>query len=268
MGSLTGKVALVTGAARGQGRSHAVRLAQEGARLVICDVCQDLEGVPYPMGTLAELETTAQTIQEAGGQVLARPCDVRDGPALSELVQLGLKTFGQLDILINNAGIGGPIGTTWDLTEQAWQVMLDVNLMGVWRGCKAVAPHFIERQQGRIINIASAAGLKGIGMMSHYAASKHGVIGLTRSLAIEMAPHGVTVNAICPGSVDTPLLKAEGELYGMDWETTTRTFTGYQLFPTLLQPADISEACVWLAGDAARFITGIALPVDGGFLQK
>ncbi len=268
MKRLEGKVALITGAARGQGRSHAVCFASEGADVILGDICQDIPGVPYSLGSQKELEETAQLVAQTGQRVLAMPCDVRDEAAVQNLVKRGLEEFGKLDILINNAGIGGPIGTTWDLSEAAWREMLDVNLMGVWRGCKAVAPHMIERQSGRIINISSAAGLKGIGLMSHYAAAKHGVIGLTRSLAIELAPHKVTVNAICPGSVDTPLLKAEGALYGMDWETTQRTFESYHLLTTLLEPKDISEACIWLASEAGRYVTGLALPIDAGFLQK
>ena len=171
--------------------------------------------MPYALGSKSELETTAQEVSKLGRAVLAVACDVRDGPAVERTVAQAIKHFGQVDIIINNAAIGGPIGPSWDLSYSAWQTMLDVNLSGVWHGCKAIAPHFIERKQGRIINISSAAGLKGIGLMSHDAAAKHGVIGLTRSLAIELAPHNVTVNAICPGSVDTPLLRAEGELYGM-----------------------------------------------------
>ena len=268
MNRLEGKVAIITGAARGQGRSHAINFAAEGAAVVLGDICRDIAGVPYALGTQAELEETAHQVEKSGGRVVALACDVRQETDVQNLVKRGLAEFGKLDILVNNAGIGGPIGTGWELSEAAWREMLDINLMGVWRGCKAVAPHMIERQQGRIINISSAAGLKGIGLMSHYAAAKHGVIGLTRSLAIELAPHKVTVNAVCPGSVDTPLLRAEGELYGMDWETTRRTFESYQLFPTLLDPQDISEACIWLASDAARYVTGLALPVDAGFMQK
>jgi NAD(P)-dependent dehydrogenase (short-subunit alcohol dehydrogenase family) len=236
--------------------------------MVICDICHDIPGVPYPLGTARELEETARLVRQAGQRALALPCDVRQESEVVRVIQAGLDNFGKIDILVNNAAIGGPIGTTWELSEAVWHEMLDINLTGVWRGCKAIAPHFIERHQGRIINISSGAGLKGIGMMSHYAAAKHGVIGLTRSLAIEMAPHGVTVNAICPGSVDTPLLRAEGELYGMDWETARRTFESYHLLPTLLEARDISEACLWLASDAARYVTGLALPVDAGFLQK
>ena len=268
MNRLQGKVAIITGAARGQGRSHALLMAAEGANLLLCDICHDIEGVPYALGSKSELETTAQEVSKLGRAVLAVACDVRDGPAVERTVAQAIKHFGQVDIIINNAAIGGPIGPSWDLSYSAWQTMLDVNLSGVWHGCKAIAPHFIERKQGRIINISSAAGLKGIGLMSHYAAAKHGVIGLTRSLAIELAPHNVTVNAICPGSVDTPLLRAEGELYGMDWETAKHTFASYHLFPTLLEVQDISEACVWLASDATRYVTGLALPIDAGFMQK
>ncbi len=265
---LGGKVALITGAARGQGRSHAVCFAAEGADIVIADICHDIAGVPYRLGTKAELEETAQAVTKLGRRVLALSCDVRSEEEVAQLVKSALAEFGGVDILVNNAAIGGPIGTTWELTEAAWREMLDINLMGVWRGCKALAPHLIERQRGRIINISSAAGLKGIGLMSHYAAAKHGVIGLTRSLAIELAPHHVTVNAVCPGSVDTPLLRAEGELYGMGWEQAKATFASYHLLEGLLEPRDISEACLWLASEAGRFVTGLALPVDAGFLQK
>ena len=268
MGRLDGKVAVITGAARGQGQSHALYFAREGADLVLCDICRDIPGVLYSLGTTAELDETAQRVTEMGRGVLALPCDVRDFGEVQKVVALAVEKFSKVDIIVNNAAIGGPIGTTWDLSEEAWNVMLAVNLTGVWHGCKAVSPYLINQQSGRIINISSAAGLKGIGMMSHYAAAKHGVIGLTRSLAIEMAPHHVTVNAICPGSVDTPLLKAEGALYGMDWETTRQTFASYHLFPTLLEARDISEACLWLASDAARYVTGLALPIDAGFLQK
>lgn len=268
MRTLEGKVAVVTGAARGQGRSHALHLAQEGCNLLICDIAHDISGVSYSLGTQTELEETAHLVSQQNREVIALPCDVRDYAQVESVVNQAIQTFGKVDIIVNNAGIGGPIATTWELSEEAWRTMLDVNLTGVWHGCKAVASYMVGRKQGRIINISSTGGLKGLGMLSHYVAAKHGVIGLTRSLAIELAPHNVTANAICPGSVNTPLLKAQGELYGMDWPEAQSVFAGYQLFPNLLEPKDVSEVVVWLASDAARYATGMAFNIDAGFMQK
>ena len=274
MGRLDGKVAFVTGAARGQGRSHAVCFAEEGADLLLADVCADIEGVRYPMGTPENLEETARRCRDLGARVVTARMDVRRQEEIDAAVALGLAGLGQIDILVNNAGVGSPAGNAWELTEEEWLLMIDIDLNGVWRCSKAVIPHMIERRRGCILSTASTAGLKGFGGDTNYVAAKHGVVGMTKAMAIDLAPHGIRVNAVCPGSVrddpdlDSRMLAGVAREFDVGLDRYEAEFAQYHLFPVLIEARDVSRAYVWLASDDGARVTGIALPVDAGFVAK
>lgn len=274
MGKLDGRVALITGGARGQGRSHALRLASEGADIAVCDIIAPLQTTPYPSATQADLEETVRRVRELGRRCLALQADVRDGAQMQRVVEQTLAALGKIDILVANAGIVS-YARAWELTEQQWDEVIDVNLKGVWLATRAVIPHMIERRSGRIICIASAAGLHGFANLAHYTAAKHGVIGLVRALAIELAPYMITVNAVCPAVVNTDIVMnpATYRLFAGGKEATleevTPVFRQLNLLPVpWIEPEDVSGAVLWLASDDARYVTGIALPVDAGFLTK
>ncbi len=268
----TGKVALVTGAARGQGRSHAVRLAAEGADLVLCDLCADIGTVPYALGSLAELEETARLVAAHGRRAVVCQADVRSTADLEAAVERGLEELGQIDVLVANAGIAG-IATIAEMTDDAWQNMIDVNLTGVFKTMRAVVGHMVSRGYGRIVATSSIVGRQGSANIGHYVAAKWGVIGLVKSLAVEVAADGVTVNAVCPTSVDSPMIQNEAfhrlflpdaqEISPADVEAA---YTALNPIPVpWLAPGDVSDAVLFLASDEARFITGDALPVALGW---
>lgn len=272
---LAGKVALITGAARGQGRSHAMEFAREGADVVLIDICADIDGVGYEMGSTAQLGETTRRCRELGAQALPVTCDVRDENAVADAVAQAVDAFGGIDVLINNAGIGSPAGRAWELTEVGWQTVLDINLSGVWRCAKAVAPTMIERGKGGcILATSSAAGLKGIGRDANYVTSKHGLIGLMRSLAIDLAPYGIRSNCVCPGSVrddaglSSRMLSGVAEEFGVPPDRYEAEFASHHLLSTLMEARDISRAYVWLASEDGVRITGAVVPVDAGFVAK
>ena len=276
MGRLDGKVAFVTGVARGQGRSHALRLAEEGAQIVGVDLCDQIPTVPFAMGTSEDLEQTASMVEDLDRRIVAREADVRDGAGLQAVVEEGISEFGHIDIVCANAGIFSS-APTWELTREQWQDMIDVNLTGVWKTCKAVAPHMIERGQGgSIVITSSTAGIKGFPGTAHYTSAKHGVVGLMKTLANELAPHMVRVNTVNPTGVDTPLLHNDAiyRLFLPDEENPTReqfgeAYTQLNMLPIpWVESRDISNAVLWLASDEARYVTGVVLPVDAGFTQK
>jgi len=266
------KVALVTGAARGQGRSHAVRFAEEGADLVLCDRCEDLATVPYGLASSADLEGTVAAVEAAGGRAVALRADVRDGAALDRVVAAGIEAFGGIDIAVANAGIAG-IAPIAEMADDEWQNMIDVNLGGVFKTLRAVAGHMAERGHGRIVATSSVVGRVGAPNIGHYVAAKWGVIGLVKSLALELAEQGVTVNAVCPTSVDTMMIQNEPfrELFLPDRPEYTladveQAFTELNPIPIpWLQPGDVSDAVLFLASEEARMITGEALPVALGW---
>jgi len=274
MGQLSGKVTLITGAARGQGRSHALAFAEEGSDLVLVDVCGDIDGVRYPLGTADQLEETARRCRELGRQVVTGRCDVRVQADCDASVALGVRELGKIDVLINNAGVGSPAGPVWELTEEQWLLLLDIDLNGVWRMSKAAIPHMIERQSGCILSTSSSAGLKGFGWDANYVAAKHGVVGLTKNMAIDLAPHGIRVNCVCPGSVrddpnlDSRMLRGVAEEFGVPLETYEKEFASYHLLPYLMEARDISRAYVWLASDDCARVTGSILALDAGFTTK
>lgn len=277
MGKLDGKVALITGGARGQGRSHALVFAREGARVVVCDVARQESSptVPYPLATEDELKETKRLVEESGGECLALQSDVRDGARMREVASEAIREFGRIDILVANAGIES-FGAGWELTEDEWDEMIAVNLTGVWKSCRAVMPHMLENESGVILITSSIAGLKGLGNQAHYCAAKHGVVGLMRSLAIELAPHGIRVNTVHPSSVDTPIIKNQamytlfsGGREDATLEEVTPAFRDLNLMDTpWMQPEDISNAMLWLASDDARYVTGTTFTVDAGLMAK
>lgn len=275
MGKLDGKVALITGGARGQGRSHALTFAREGAKVVICDVAEQIPTAPYPLASVEELHETARMVEESGGRCVALQADVRDGEAMRKTVERAISEFGRIDILLANAGIES-FGPSWELTDEQWDEMLGVNLTGAFKSCRAVIPRMIEQRSGVILITSSVAGLRGLSNQAHYCAAKHGVVGLMRSLALELAPHGIRVNTVHPSSVDTPIIKNQA-MYTLfsggdpnaTLEDVTPAFRELNLQDVpWMEPGDISNAMLWLASDEARYVTGTALPVDAGLMAK
>ena len=272
---LQDKVALITGAARGMGRAHAVRLAQEGADIVAVDLARDEPGLAYSQGTPDELTETVALVEGAGRKALARTADVRDQAALDAIVAEATETFGGIDILVSNAGISSQAAAT-DLTDADWERVLGVNLVGAWHAAKAVIPGMVERGRGSIVFISSVAGLQGAPHQAHYVASKHGIQGLVGALANELGPQGIRVNSVNPGTVDTEMALNDHLLrnYFPDLANPTKddaagAFGTFTLLPVpWVQPEDVSNAVLWLASDEARYVTGIAIPVDGGMLAK
>jgi (+)-trans-carveol dehydrogenase len=276
MGRLDGKVAFVTGAARGQGQNHAIRLAQEGADIIAIDVCRGLSTVPYDGPDSSDLEDTVREVEAAGRRILAREVDVRDLPALHQTVADGVSAFGRLDIVLANAGIVS-YGELVELDEAVWQEMIDVNLTGVWKTVRATCPAIIASGRGgAVVMTSSTAGLKALHTLGHYVAAKHGVIGLMRNLANELAPHRIRVNAVAPTNVDTIMLQNPGvyRMFRPDLEAPTAedAYEGFVEHHLLKEPwverNDISNAILYLVSDEGRYVTGTTLSVDLGLLAK
>lgn len=273
MGRLDGKVALVTGAGRGQGRAHALTMAREGADVVAVEIGAQIDTVAYPMGTPEDLAETARLVEELDRRVVAVQADVRDQAALDDAVAQGLAELGRVDILIANAGIWS-LTPFWELSEQQWGDMIDVNLTGVWKSAKAVAPHLIERGSGAIVMTSSVNGLEPGVNYAHYIAAKHAVIGLMKSVALELAPHGVRCNAVCPGAIDTGMTNWQGayDMFaghgGGTRDDLTRGARGFHALKGagILSPQVIADAALWLVSDEAAAVTGVAVPVDAGHM--
>jgi (+)-trans-carveol dehydrogenase len=271
------KVVFVSGAARGQGRSHAVRFAELGARIVAIDVCSDIDTTDYPGATEEDFAETERLIKAAGSESVLVKGDTRDLGAVESTVQQGLSRFGRIDVVLGNAGICS-IGPAWELSPERWREMLDINLTGVYNVARAAIPSMIEGGRGgSIVLTASVWGLRGMAGIAHYSAAKHGVVGLTRSLAIELGEHRIRVNCVCPTNVDTTMIQNESvyKLFRPEDQQPGRpelaeAMGDMHLFPELpwVDVDDISNAVVWLSSDAARYITGVALPIDAGLLTK
>jgi SDR family mycofactocin-dependent oxidoreductase len=280
MSRLEGKVAFITGAARGQGRSHAVRLAREGAHIIAVDSCGGAEAYPwmtYAMATEADLAETARLVEAQGRGIVARVGDVRDIATLTAAVDEGLEKFGHIDILSANAGISPYGPESWLNEDSQWDDVYRVNLLGVRNTCKALVPSMIEGGLGGSITITSSgAGLKGAYGLADYCSTKWGVIGFARSLANEVAPYGIRVNVIAPGTVDTDMVQNPGlrKLFRPDLENPTRDDVApvFEQMSMLkvpwVEPIDISNALLFLSSDEARYITGVVLPVDAGISAK
>lgn len=270
-----GKVALVTGAARGQGRSHAVRLADEGADVIAIDICGEVGDTAdfYPPATREQLDETVSRIRSAGRAATAVTADVRDLAALESAVAAGVAEVGRPDIVCANAGIFQFGDLVQETSAQAWADVIDVNLTGVFNTCRAAIPHLLEKGDGGAIIITSSdAGAKGFARFSHYVSSKHGVIGLMRTLAMELAPHSIRVNAVSPTNCNTDMIQNEAvwKLFRPDLSAPSKeefaeaSGTLLALPAPWVEPIDVSNAVLFLASEEARYITGVNLPVDGG----
>lgn len=277
-GRVEGKVAFVTGAARGQGRAHAVRLAQEGADIIAVDICKKIDTVDLiAASTPEDLAETADLVKDAGGRVFTAEVDVRDYDALKAAVDAGVEEFGKLDVIVANAGIGNG-GQTLDKTSEAdWTAMIDINLAGVWKTVKAGVPHIINGGRGgSIILTSSVGGIKAYPHCGHYVAAKHGVVGLMKTFAVELGAQNIRVNSVHPTNVNTPLFMNDGtmKLFRPDLENPgPEDIKVVGEFMHVLpigwvEPEDVANAVLFLASDEARFITGVQLPVDGGSCLK
>jgi SDR family mycofactocin-dependent oxidoreductase len=276
-GRLDGKVAFITGAARGQGRSHAVRLAEEGADIIAIDICAQVDGVVFPMGTPEDLAETASLVQKLGRRIVAGPADVRDYATLKAAVDDGVAQLGRLDIVVANAGIGANGDTMDKMTEKTWQDTIDVNLTGVWHTAKAAIPHLIEGGRGgSIVLTSSVGGLRGHPNIGHYVSAKHGMVGLMRTLAVELAQHGIRVNSVHPTQVATPMLLNDWTFrkFRPDLENPTQddfapvSQMAHMLPVPWVEAVDISNAVLFLSSEEGRYITGVPLPIDAGALLK
>jgi SDR family mycofactocin-dependent oxidoreductase len=266
-GEFAGKVAFVTGAAHGQGRAVALALSAQGAKILAFDIARPLIEPGYAMGTTGELESLRAECTADGGECIVRQGDVRDARAIAEAVRYALDAWGAIDILFNNAGICS-YGLAHELTEEAWDAMIDINLKGCWLVAKHVIPGMIDRRSGVIINNSSVAGLRGMARLSHYVASKWGVTGLTKSWALELAPHNIRVNSIHPTGVNTPMNDGLAELEGLTPREIAERSAGNLLPVPWIETQDVAEAVLYLASDRARYVTGAQLVIDAGLLTR
>ncbi|MCU1446103.1 mycofactocin-coupled SDR family oxidoreductase [Cryobacterium sp.] len=277
MGRVEGKVAFITGAARGQGRSHALRLAQEGADIIAVDICEDVEGTVYAGATEADLAETVRQVEALDRRIVAIKADVRDFDGLRKAVDDGVAQLGRLDIVSANAGILTSPSNAENFSDETWNTMIDINLSGVWRTAKAAIPHIkAGGRGGSIILTSSEAGLRAYQSAAHYVSAKHGVVGLMRTLALELAPDMIRVNSIHPTQVDTDMIQNEPtyKLFLPDVEHPTREqFAAASQSVNALpipwvESVDISNALLFLASDEARYVTGVTLAVDAGCFLK
>lgn len=273
---LAGKTALITGAARGIGRAQAVRFAQEGAAIIAMDICGPVDTVRIPPSGPQDLDETARLVRQVGGRIVTEIVDVRDPDALRHATDSAATAFGGIDIVCATAGITSR-ALAEDMSEATWRTMLDINLTGVWNTCAVTAPHLIDRGAGSMILVSSIAGLRGLVGVAHYSAAKHGVVGLMRSLAHDLAPHNVRVNCVHPTNVDTDMIQNDVVRCAfrpdLDRPPTRSEFADAAGAMNLLavpwvDPVDVANACLFLASDEARYITAVTLPVDAGATQR
>jgi SDR family mycofactocin-dependent oxidoreductase len=267
MARFAGKVAFVTGAAHGQGRATALALAREGARIAALDVARPLPYPGYALGSRDDLTSLAEACGSVGSDCLAFAADVRDDAAVTAAVAETVRRFGRIDVLFNNAGICA-YGLAHELTEEAWDAMLDINLKGSWLVARRVIPVMIAQGSGVILNNSSVAGLRGMGRLSHYAASKWGLTGLTKSWAIELAPHGIRVNSLHPTGVNTPMNDGLASLEGLTPAAIAERSAGNLLPVPWVEPEDVAAAVCYLASDDARYVTGSQFVIDAGLLSR
>jgi SDR family mycofactocin-dependent oxidoreductase len=278
-GPLDGRVAFITGAARGQGRAHAIRLAGEGADIVAIDICGPIsETITYPLATPEELAETVRAVEATGRKVLAREVDIRDLAALQQVVADAVEQFERLDILVANAGVLS-WGRIWEMSEEQWDTVIDVNLNGTWRTVRAVVPAMIEAGNGgSIIIVSSSAGLKATPGNAHYAASKHGLVALTNSLALEAGEFGIRVNSIHPYSIETPMVEKEAMMaIFAKHPSYIHSFAPMPYRPVdhegkkglqeFMTPEEVSDVVAWLAGDGSATISGSQIAVDRGTMK-
>ncbi|MCO1659906.1 mycofactocin-coupled SDR family oxidoreductase [Pseudonocardia humida] len=276
MGKFEGKVAFITGAARGQGRAHAIRLAEEGADIIAVDICAPIETVPYPLGTAEDLEETERAVEKLDRRIHAEVADVRDRAALQAAFERGVGLFGRVDVVVANAGVFA-LAEAGEGTLAQWADGIEVNLTGTFNTVEVARPLLVEQGEGgSIVLISSTAGLNGMGAGAHsaepgglaYTASKHGIVGLMRSYANILARHSIRVNSVHPTGVDTPMIlndKVQAVLQAAARQGQAMTNA---LPVPMVEARDIANAVAWLASDEARYVTGVALPVDAGFTVK
>jgi len=278
MGKLEGKVAFITGAARGQGRSHAVRLAEEGADIIAVDLLDQVGSVGYPLATQEDLDETVRLVEALDRRIVASKADVRDSAALAAAVDDGVAQLGRLDIVLANAGIAS-FAPLEDLTDDMWDDMIAINLTGVFKTVRAAVPHLkAGGNGGAIVLTSSTAGIMGLPNLTHYVAAKHGVVGIMKTLALELAPHMIRVNSVHPTSVDTMMIHNE-QTYGtfrpdkvpseVTREDVGEAFKSLNALPIeWVEPVDISNAILFLVSDDGRYVTGVQLPIDAGSVIK
>jgi NAD(P)-dependent dehydrogenase (short-subunit alcohol dehydrogenase family) len=263
---LKGKVALVTGGARGQGRAHCVALAREGADIVTCDLGKPVPDMDWSVGTIEEIAETVKQVEGLGRRAMGLTADVSKENEVKAMVDAAISTFGKVDILVNNAGVCFLSEPVQQTKESDWSKTIDMNLKGSWLCCKYVVPRMIDRQYGKIINISSIAGLTGFANTSPYICSKHGVMGLTVALAVELAPYKINVNTICPGPIDTPMFYESIKKTGQTLEEGEKGWLASTVFNKLIPPEEVSNAVLWFASDVSRFVTGQYISVSGGWV--
>ncbi len=273
MGLLDGKTVLITGGARGQGRAHAVTSAREGADVILLDITEQIDSANYALATADDMAETVRQVEQLDRRALPFDADVRDQQQLDEVVSAGIAEFGKIDVLIANAGIWTR-APFWEMTDAMWQDMVDVNLTGVWRSAKAVTPHMIDRQSGSIVITSSVNGLEPGMNYAHYVATKHGVIGLMKNIALELAPHGIRCNSINPGAILTPMTnqQAAWDMFaGHEGGTRDDLIAGGHSFhalkgTTFMPPEVIANTALYLNSDLAATVTGVTIPVDAGHM--
>ncbi|HMD93274.1 MAG TPA: mycofactocin-coupled SDR family oxidoreductase [Trebonia sp.] len=276
-GRVEGKVAFITGAGRGQGRSHAVKLASEGADIIAIDICHDVEGA-LPMATPDDLAETVKLVEAQDRRIVAAQGDVRDLDGLKAAVDVGVEELGRLDIVVANAGIASMGGPVEKMSQDNWKHTIDINLTGLWNTARVAIPHMIAGGEGgAIVLTSSVGGMHAMPNMSHYVSAKHGVIGLMRSLAVELGQYDIRVNSVLPTNVNTPMFMNEGtfKMFRPDLENPTAADVepiAAQFMHVLphgwVEPEDVSNAILFLACDESRYITGVPLPIDLGALLK
>ena len=276
-GRVEGKVAFITGIGRGQGRSHAVKLASEGADIIAIDICHDVEGA-LPMATPDDLTETVKLVEAQDRRIIATQADVRDLDGLKAAVDAGVEELGRLDIVVANAGIASMGGPVEKMSQDNWKHTIDINLTGLWNTARVAIPHMIAGGQGgAIVLTSSVGGMHAMPNMSHYVSAKHGVIGLMRSLAVELGQHHIRVNSVLPTNVNTPMFMNEGtyKMFRPDLENPTAADVEpiaaafmHVLPHGWIEPEDVSNAILFLVSDESRYITGVPLPVDLGALLK
>jgi NAD(P)-dependent dehydrogenase (short-subunit alcohol dehydrogenase family) len=262
-----GKTALITGGARNIGFAIAKELAQRGASVALADITHDLPTIPYPLSTRQTLEKAVEDLGSFGTKALGLVCDVRNEVQVHTAVNRVVDEWGSIDILVNNAGVISLYAIA-ELSQEAWDVVVDVCLKGTYLCSKYALPHMITRHYGKIINIASIAGLRGLGLSTHYCAAKHGLLGFTKALAMEVASHNIHVNAVCPGTVESISLEGIAAQAGLEVQPYGHFSQGHLFQDRRIAPEDIACAVRWLASEESRCMTGTVLSVDAGWLAR
>jgi NAD(P)-dependent dehydrogenase (short-subunit alcohol dehydrogenase family) len=265
---LKGKVAIVTGGARGNGLAAAKCLAEEGADIAIADICANMATIPYAMSTPEVMDRAVSEIKSLGRKAIGIRCDVRKASEVEAMANQVMSTFNRIDVLVNNAGNSSMVAIA-DMDEATWDEVLDTHLKGTFLCCRHVLPHMIRQHSGIIVNISSVGGQRGFGMGGHYCAAKHGIIGLNKSIAMEVADHNIRANVVCPGTVWTDMMKGIAKFFGMEEaDAKEQFFAGHLIKDREVTPEDIGRAVLWLACDDSKCITGNMITVDAGWTAQ